>query len=121
VLNVDGPANYSNSAANGPHGPVFANGCTWDGTVINPTNPTRRDGIIIPPYGYAALQFELDNPGVWPFHCHIAWHLSGGQGMNILYNAAGIPEIPAGFIDDSCQNWDNYSRTNIVDQIDSGA
>lgn len=41
--------------------------------------------------------------------------------MNILYNAAGIPEIPAGFIDDSCQNWDNYSRTNIVDQIDSGA
>ncbi|KXL41948.1 hypothetical protein M433DRAFT_59630 [Acidomyces richmondensis BFW] len=121
VLNVNGPVDYSNSAANGPHGPVFANGSTWDGAVINPANPTRRDGIIIPPYGFAALQLELDNPGVWPFHCHIAWHLSGGQGMNILYNAAGIPEIPSGFIEESCQNWDYYSTTNIVDQIDSGA
>lgn len=24
--------------------------------------------------GWVALRFVTDNPGVWPFHCHITWH-----------------------------------------------
>jgi hypothetical protein len=30
------------------------------------------------------FQIDADNPGMWPFHCHIAWHVSGGLYMNIL-------------------------------------
>ena len=49
----------------------------WDGsTIINPSNPLRRDTHNLRPNGYMVLQYNADNPGVWPFHCHIAWHLS---------------------------------------------
>lgn len=106
----------------GPNGgPAFLQGITWDGTVVNPSNPMRRDSYLIPPYGYAAIQFKLDNPGVWPFHCHVAWHLSGGQGMNILYKPDDIPTIPDGFVASTCVDWDNYSNHHVVDQIDAGS
>ncbi|TKA74778.1 hypothetical protein B0A55_03867, partial [Friedmanniomyces simplex] len=103
-------------------GPQFEAGAAWDGTVINPSNPMRRDGILIPPYGFAAIQFELSNPGVWPFHCHVAWHLSGGQGMSIVYKVDEIPAIPEGMMDQTCVDWNWFtSNHGPVDQIDSGA
>jgi hypothetical protein len=30
------------------------------------------------------MQIEADNPGVWPFHCHVAWHMSGGLYVNAI-------------------------------------
>ncbi|MCJ1348816.1 hypothetical protein MMC31_007049, partial [Peltigera leucophlebia] len=52
-------------------------GGTWDGTtIINAHNPQRRDTQILRPGGHIVLQFEADNPGIWPFHCHVAWHVS---------------------------------------------
>ncbi|KAK3669159.1 hypothetical protein LTR78_010958 [Recurvomyces mirabilis] len=82
----------------------------------------RCDTVLIPPYGFTAIQFELDNPGVWPFHYHLAWHLSGGHGMNIAYKYDEILPIPNGLIDEACVDWDWYSENNgPVDQIDSGA
>ena len=47
---------------------------TWDGTTQgNSSNPARRDVQLIRPGGYIAIQVDADNPGIWPFHCHIAW------------------------------------------------
>ena len=43
---------------------------------VNPANPQRRDTQMVRPNGHIVVQFDADNPGVWPFHCHIAWHLS---------------------------------------------
>jgi len=58
---------------------------TWDGsTVVNARNPQRRDVQLMQPSGYIVMQFDADNPGVWPFHCHIAWHVSGGLYINLL-------------------------------------
>jgi Multicopper oxidase len=60
---------------------VLAEGTgTWDGTVVNPRNPPRRDVQIMKggtsdTPGYLVLEFEADNPGVWPLHCHIAWYV----------------------------------------------
>lgn len=63
----------------------------WDGTVVNAQNPMRRDVQLLRPAdsatgtnAYMVFQIDADNPGVWPFHCHIAWHLSGGLYINIL-------------------------------------
>jgi hypothetical protein len=42
---------------------------TWDGTIVNPTNPQRRDVQIVPANGHLVLQITSDNPGVWPLHC----------------------------------------------------
>lgn len=94
---------------------------TWDGTVTNPDNPMRRDIQIVPAHGHVAFQFEADNPGVWPFHCHVAWHLSGGLAMNVVSRPEDIPAIPADMYSQTCTDWDWYSNHNVVDQIDAGS
>ncbi|KAF3010110.1 hypothetical protein E8E14_000256 [Neopestalotiopsis sp. 37M] len=51
---------------------------TWNGTITNPENPTRKDthmlagGTVDAPAFFVA-EIIADNPGVWAFHCHIAW------------------------------------------------
>ena len=95
---------------------------TWDGTIVNPQNPQRRDVQLLPANGYTVWQINADNPGVWPYHCHVAWHISAGLYMNILErpddikNAKRIPMIMA----QTCTDWDAFSKSNYVDQIDSG-
>jgi FtsP/CotA-like multicopper oxidase with cupredoxin domain len=63
----------------------------WDGVITRPENPQRRDTHIIdwgyPSPGkpsYVVIDFLADNPGVWPFHCHVAWHISDGLSMNVM-------------------------------------
>jgi hypothetical protein len=66
----------------------------WNGTITRPHNPQRRDTQIIdagnPANGepggesYIVLDFIADNPGVWPFHCHVAWHVSDGLYINVM-------------------------------------
>jgi FtsP/CotA-like multicopper oxidase with cupredoxin domain len=65
----------------------------WDGTVTRHENPQRRDTQLLDvgnPYdpaggaSYIVLEFVADNPGVWPFHCHVAWHVSDGLYINIM-------------------------------------
>ncbi|KAI7065400.1 multicopper oxidase [Hortaea werneckii] len=122
VLNVQEGSGPAQAQRPGPNnGPGFEDGLAWDGSVKNFANPMRRDTILLPPYGFAAIQFELDNPGIWPFHCHVAWHLSGGQSINILYRPDDIPTLPEGFTEETCKDWAYYSSQNVVDQIDAGA
>jgi FtsP/CotA-like multicopper oxidase with cupredoxin domain len=96
-------------------------GSTWDGTIIHPSNPARRDTVIIPPTGWAAIAFQADNPGIWPLHCHMAWHLSGGLAMNIMTRPEDIPKIPQGMRESTCAAWNAYTDRNTVDQIDAGS
>ena len=68
----------------------------WNGTV-DTINPQRRDTQLLQAGtgtepGYLVIQFNADNPGVWPFHCHIAWHVSTGLYMNIMERPADITE-----------------------------
>ena len=51
---------------------------------MNSGNPQRRDVQLLQPDGYLVVQYDGDNPGVWPFHCHIAWHVSQGLYVNLL-------------------------------------
>lgn len=106
---------------------VLAEGAgDWDGTVVNPSNPQRCDvqllqgGSAAAP-GYIVIQVNADNPGVWPFHCHIAWHVSAGLYVNIMErpNDVRLLQIP-GVMAQTCRNWAAYTGQNVVDQIDSG-
>lgn len=101
---------------------VLAEGSSgvWNGSVTNPTNPTRRDTQLVQGLGWVAIQMEQDNPGVWPFHCHVAWHLSGGLALNIMSRPEDIPAIPD-IMPQTCLDWDFYTSTQIVDQIDAGS
>jgi hypothetical protein len=88
---------------------------------VNLNNPQRRDTAILPPSGWLVIQFDADNPGVWPFHCHIAWHVSTGLYINVVERPDLIEnlEIPKS-VKDTCVARDAYSSANVVDQIDSG-
>ncbi|KAF2875606.1 Cupredoxin [Massariosphaeria phaeospora] len=102
----------------------------WDGTVTNPENTIRRDVHILEngrnttagvEPSYMVLQFEQDNPGVWPLHCHLAWHVSGGLFLNVLERPEDI--MAQDFDEDVfalCPLWDAYSTSNPPNQIDSG-
>ena len=68
-------------------------GLEWDGTIVNPQNPQRRDVQMLPKFSHMVIQFDADNPGVWPFHCHIAWHVSQGLYVNIMVS---LPSYAAG-------------------------
>ena len=81
----------------------------------------RRDVQIVPAGGYEAIQFEADNPGVGPFHCHVAWHLPGGLAFNIMSRPDDIRDIPAGAAGKTYDALDRYSNRRVVDQIDSGS
>ena len=99
----------------------------WDGNIVNPRNPQRRDVHIlhnaqsptVP--SYMVMQIEADNPGVWPFHCHVAWHTSQGMNINLLEQPKEVKkmDVPAS-IAQTCRNWWDFTEVNYVPQIDSG-
>lgn len=95
----------------------------WDGvSITNPNNPQRRDVQLLRANGHIVWQITADNPGVWPFHCHIAWHTSGGLYANILVRPADVGKdtpIPM-VMAQTCLDWVAYTKTNIPDEIDSG-
>ncbi|KAI4158274.1 MAG: hypothetical protein LQ342_007609 [Letrouitia transgressa] len=94
----------------------------WDGkTLTNAKNPQRRDTQMLRRYGHIVFQIEADNPGVWPFHCHIAWHQSMGMSLNILERPDDIQHrtIPR-VMKETCRAWDRWTKTHVVEQIDAG-
>ncbi|CDO95217.1 unnamed protein product [Kluyveromyces dobzhanskii CBS 2104] len=46
--------------------------------VMNFSDAVKRDTINVSGYGWAVIRIVIDNPGVWPFHCHIGWHMESG-------------------------------------------
>ncbi|KAG6988593.1 hypothetical protein G7Y79_00070g096920 [Physcia stellaris] len=102
----------------------------WDGSITHIQNTQRRDvqilqpaavvnGAIVP--AYLVIQYNTDNPGVWPLHCHIAWHVSAGLYINTMEQVDKIKQrvIPS-TVAQTCRDWAAYSGHNVVEQIDSG-
>eukprot|EP00250_Pteridium_aquilinum_P013203 c21197_g1_i1 orf=236-1981(+) len=48
---------------------------------FNLENPPLRNTVALYPYGWTAVRFVADNPGVWPFHCHLESHFHMGMGI----------------------------------------
>lgn len=53
-------------------------------STVYTANPMRRDTLTISAYGWALLRFRNDNPGIWAFHCHNAWHMEAGLMAQVL-------------------------------------
>ncbi|KAM7201928.1 multicopper like protein [Naviculisporaceae sp. PSN 640] len=92
----------------------------WDGTIVRASNPQRRDVQLVRPNGHLVLQFD-PQPGVWAFHCHVAWHASGGFFSTFVVYPEKVKQmyVPA-TVRQTCREWRAYTSTNVVDQIDSG-
>ncbi|KAI0861288.1 multicopper oxidase-domain-containing protein [Xylaria cubensis] len=98
----------------------------WDGVITNPLNPQRRDSQQLGPGttdepAFIVIQWETDNPGIWPFHCHISTHASAGLYVNILQqpNLVTDKQIPE-IVRETCDPWNSYAKSNDVHQFDSG-
>ncbi|KAI0601194.1 probing oxygen channels in Melanocarpus Albomyces laccase [Biscogniauxia sp. FL1348] len=87
-------------------------------------NPVRRDVTMLPPGGWVVLAFRTDNPGAWLFHCHIAWHVSGGFAVDFLERVddqlAQISREDAAAFNQNCDAWRSYYARSPWKQIDSG-
>jgi FtsP/CotA-like multicopper oxidase with cupredoxin domain len=57
---------------------------TLDGHDRALENLMRRDVATAEGFGWLALRFVADNPGVWAFHCHMAWHSEAGLVMQFI-------------------------------------
>ncbi|XP_077216467.1 L-ascorbate oxidase-like isoform X2 [Tasmannia lanceolata] len=61
---------------------------------LNLRNPPLRNTVVIFPYGWTAIRFVADNPGVWAFHCHIEPHLHMGMGAVMAEGIEFVGKIP---------------------------
>ncbi|KAF2460474.1 laccase [Lineolata rhizophorae] len=83
-------------------------------------NPPRRDVALLPGRGWMAIAFQSDNPGSWLLHCHIAWHISEGLGVQFLESKEKMP-LPDGEWERVCTNWETYFNDySIYPKQDSG-
>ncbi len=83
---------------------------TWNGTAtqiasLQPQNAVYRDTTTVIPdsvkpfsgqsdqggCGWTAVRFIADNPGVWPFHCHVTWHFVMGMQAIFIESPNKIP------------------------------
>lgn len=98
----------------------------WDG-VANLKNPPRRDTFVLRPGdtvkgpGYMVMDYVTDNPGVWPLHCHLAWHVTAGLYVNMMEHPEKIRdlEIPSS-VYQTCKSWTDYKGVPLAVEIDSG-
>ena len=87
---------------------------------LNFDNPPRRDTATLPASGWLVLAFNANNPGAWLMHCHIAWHISEGLGVQFLEAKNQIVLPDQGEFTQQCSSWKEYSAHMAFPQIDSG-
>ncbi|KAI9743499.1 MAG: hypothetical protein M1818_002812 [Claussenomyces sp. TS43310] len=63
----------------------------YDKVDLDLSNPIRRDTATVEGFGWMLIRFITDNPGIWAFHCHMAWHSEAGLVMQFLSQ----PEVMA--------------------------
>ncbi|KAK6924119.1 Multicopper oxidase, N-terminal [Dillenia turbinata] len=61
----------------------------------NLANPIMKNTVPVHPYGWTALRFQSDNPGVWSFHCHIESHFYMGMGVVFEEGVEKVGELPS--------------------------
>lgn len=65
-----------------------------DVSKFNLRNPPLRNTVVVFPYGWTAIRFIANNPGVWAFHCHIEPHLHMGMGIILAEGVGLVSKIP---------------------------
>lgn len=61
----------------------------------NLVNPIMKNTVPLHPYGWTALRFRANNPGVWAFHCHIESHFYMGMGVVFETGVDRVGKLPS--------------------------
>jgi FtsP/CotA-like multicopper oxidase with cupredoxin domain len=67
--------------------PMHLHGHVFQVTAINdtPFQGALRDTILVLPNSSVTIQFDADNPGTWPLHCHFLYHAEAGMFSVVRY------------------------------------
>lgn len=80
--------------------------------------------MTLPSAGHLVIAFQIDNPGSWLMHCHIAWHASEGLALQFVESETSIMSkigtADVSTFRDTCAAWDAFVPTEIFAQDDSG-
>ncbi|KAK3211971.1 hypothetical protein Dsin_016677 [Dipteronia sinensis] len=60
----------------------------------NLDNPVMKNTVPLHPYGWTALRFRADNPGIWLCHCHIEAHFLLGMPVMFESGSEMVAEPP---------------------------
>lgn len=76
--------------------PMHLHGHVFQVTAIDgtPLKGAMRDTILVMPKQSISIQFDANNPGVWPLHCHVLYHLESGMLTVVRYKDYIQPLIP---------------------------
>ncbi|KAI4333277.1 hypothetical protein L6164_018109 [Bauhinia variegata] len=61
----------------------------------NLVNPIMKNTVPLYPYGWTAIRFQADNPGVWIFHCHIETHFYMGMAVVFEEGVDMVGDLPS--------------------------
>ncbi|KAL5555955.1 hypothetical protein UlMin_038191, partial [Ulmus minor] len=75
----------------------------------NLVNPIEKNTVAVQPYGWTALRFRVDNPGVWAFHCHIESHFYMGMGVVFEEGIDSVGKLPNSIM--GCGSSKNFIKT----------
>jgi FtsP/CotA-like multicopper oxidase with cupredoxin domain len=61
--------------------PMHLHGHVFQVTALNGEafQGAMRDTVLVPSNSSVTIQFDANNPGVWPLHCHVLYHQEGGM------------------------------------------
>uniref|UniRef100_A0A0D3H618 L-ascorbate oxidase n=1 Tax=Oryza barthii TaxID=65489 RepID=A0A0D3H618_9ORYZ len=60
----------------------------------NLRDPIMKNTVAVHPFGWTAIRFRADNPGVWAFHCHIEAHFFMGMGIVFEEGVDRVGDLP---------------------------
>ncbi|CAK4020677.1 multicopper oxidase, type 1 [Lecanosticta acicola] len=87
---------------------------------LNWSTPPRRDTATCPGGGWLAIAFQSNNPGLWLMHCHIAWHVSEGLGMQFAEATDSMTLPDSSTFQSNCDAWKSYQNSMYWIKDDSG-
>ena len=75
--------------------PMHLHGHVFQVTSINGEmfKGAKRDTVLVMPNSTLSIEFNADNPGVWPLHCHILYHLEAGM-LTVLRYRDYVQQLP---------------------------
>lgn len=117
----------SSLAFSDPSSPELGSGLYWGCPYNAATHsvsqdldtPILRDTISLPRRSWVVLRVKNDNPGIWPFHCHVTHHAQTGLYTNINILPSSQLPIPSDVPSQGNQNCPVWACVDNCD-INSG-